>query len=263
MKPADFAARYGPWALVTGASDGIGEAMARELTARGLSLVLCARRAPRLDALGAELSRRHGIACRSVALDLADPAQQHRLHEACAPLDIGLLVAAAGFGSAGPWLTCDVAGQASMLAVNCGAVLAQCGWLAPRLAARGHGGLMLMSSIVAFQGCPGSAHYAATKAWVQTLAEGLHAELGPLGVDVLAVAPGPVASGFGARAGMRLDGATPPAAIAAAALRALPHGGTSRPGTRARLLGWSLATAPRALRVRLMGRIMARLTMAA
>lgn len=263
MKPQDFASRYGPWALVTGASDGIGAAFARELAARGVNLVLCARRADRLDALADELRERHGIGCRSIPLDLGDPAQQRQLHEHCAALDIGLLVAAAGFGSAAPLLASDPADEATMLAVNCGAVLAQCGWLAPRLAARGRGGLVLLSSIVAFQGCPGSAHYAATKAWVQTLAEGLRAELAPAGVDVLAVAPGPVASGFGARAGMRLDGATPAAVVAAAALRSLPQGGTSRPGFMAKLLGWSLATAPRPLRVRLMGRIMAGLTMTA
>ncbi|RTL17267.1 MAG: SDR family NAD(P)-dependent oxidoreductase [Burkholderiales bacterium] len=262
MKPADFAGRYGPWAIVTGASDGLGAAFAAELAAQGLNLVLCARRAERLEALAADLRQRHGIEARCIALDLGDAALQERLHAFCEPLDIGLLVAAAGFGSAGPWLASDPAEDAAMLAVNCGAVLAQSRWLAPRLARRGRGGLLLLSSIVAFQGCPGSAHYAATKAWVQTLAEGLRAELAPAGVDVLAVAPGPVASGFGARAGMDLANATPPAVVAAAALQALPGGGTSRPGAMAKLLGWSLATAPRPLRVRLMGRIMAGLTRA-
>jgi len=259
-----FAHRFGPWALVTGASDGIGAAFATDLAARGLNLVLCARRGARLQSLAAELQERHGVECLALALDLAEPSSAQALERACAALDIGLLVAAAGFGNARPLHESDLALEAAMLSLNCGAVLHQCRWLAPRLLDRGRGGLVLMSSLVAFQGCPGAAHYGATKAWVQSLAEGLRSELAPGGVDVLAVAPGPVASGFGDRAGMDLSKAASPAVVAKATLDRLEQSarsGTLRPGRLAKLLGWSLATAPRPLRVLLMGRIMAGLTM--
>ena len=253
-----FAERYGPWALVTGASDGIGEAVARELAAMGLNLILCARRQRALQALATELSNTHGVACQVLALDLASAESAAMLESECASRDIGLLVAAAGFGSSGPLLKSDVNEEASMLAVNCGAVLRQCQWLIPRLTARGRGSLVLLSSLVAFQGCPGSAHYAATKAWVQGLAEGLRLELASSGINVLAIAPGPVASGFGRRANMSLERAASPKSIAASAVSALKQGasGTIRPGWLSKVLGWSLATAPRSLRVRIMGQIM-------
>lgn len=113
-----------------------------------------------------------------------------------------------------------------------------------------------MSSVVAFQGTPMSANYAATKAYVQSLAEALRHELRPSGVDVVASAPGPVASGFAARARLRMAHAATPEVVARATLAALGRRATVRPGGLSKLLGWSLATAPRALRVVIMGRIM-------
>jgi len=122
---------------------------------------------------------------------------------------------------------------------------------------RGRGGIVLLSSIVAFQGAPNAAHYAATKAYVQTLAEGLHAELAPRGVDVLAAAPGPVASGFGDRAGMTLRFAVEPAVIAPRILDALGRRSTTTPGLSSRLLRDGLAPLPRWARTRIMGHVMA------
>ncbi len=247
---------YGPWAVVTGASDGIGRAFAQELAAAGVHLVLVARREAQLDTVAADLRTRFGVQCRVIATDLADPLASSHMLDRTTDLDIGLLVAAAGFGSSGPLLSQLDTSEQEQVAVNCAAVLAQCMHFGRRFAARGSGGVILLSSVVAFHGTPWSANYAATKAYVQSLAEALRHEWAPRGLQVLACAPGPVGSGFGARAQLRLGRTISPTVVAQQALRALPRGGTVRPGWLSKLLGWSLATAPRALRVRIMGSIM-------
>lgn len=260
MTRPGFAETYGPWAVVTGASDGIGAALARALAAEGLSLLLVARREGRLAALAADLSARHGTACRVLACDLADPAGAAEVVAAAAGLDVGLLVAAAGFGTSGPFLEADLGEELAMLDVNCRAVLALVHPLARRLAARGRGGVVLMSSLLAFQGVPRAAGYAATKAWVQTLAEGLRPELAAHGVDVLAAAPGPVNTGFAARAGMRMGFALRPEPVAASILRALGRRGTVRPGWLSVALEASFTGLPRRWRARILGQVMRGMT---
>lgn len=254
-----FRDRYGPWAVVTGASDGIGAAVAGRLAAEGLNLLLVARRADRLAQLCEQLTGAHDIKARVLPLDLAEPDSITPLAQACEGLDIGLVVAAAGFGSSGAFAAGDRAAERQMLAVNCRAVLDLAHWAAPRLAARGRGGLILFGSIVGFQGVPGSAHYAATKAWVQTLAEGLHLELKAAQVDVLSSAPGPVHSGFAARAGLRMQQALDADTVAAATLAALGRRMTVAPGWLSKLLHLALTGLPRAIRARIMGRVMSRM----
>jgi NADP-dependent 3-hydroxy acid dehydrogenase YdfG len=122
-------------------------------------------------------------------------------------LDVGLLVAAAGFGTSGPFLDSDLTQELVMLDVNCRALLWQSLHFGRRFAERGRGGLIFLASLVGFQGTPFSANYAATKAYVQSLAEALHVEFAVRGVDVLASAPGPVQSVFAARAGMCMGAA--------------------------------------------------------
>lgn len=260
MSPLAFHERFGPWAVVTGASDGIGREFARELAARGLHLVLVARREPELQSLCRELSARHGVQCVAHAIDLSQPAGCAAITQWTQSLDVGLLVAAAGFGTSGRFIDEPIDAERNMLAVNCGAVLELAWHFGRRFSARGRGGIVLLSSIVAFQGVARSAHYAATKAWVQTFAEGLRMELAPAGVDVVAVAPGPVASGFGERAGMDLGNAMPASQVAAESLDAMGRRGLVRPGGISKLLGWSLATLPRWARVRVMSRIMGSMT---
>lgn len=259
-EPSRFRDRYGPWAVVTGASDGIGRAMAKELAAAGVNLVLVARRVDVLATLGQELAAAHGVETAVVAVDLAPSAGVGELLARTADLDVGLLVAAAGFGTAGRFLDNDLAVELDMLDVNCRAVAALGYHFGRRFVARKRGGLVFLSSLVAFQGAPRAAHYAATKAYVQTLAEGLRAELAPFGVAVVAAAPGPVQSGFAARAGLRMNQAADPRTIARGTLAALGRRGTVRPGGLAKLLGWSLATLPRWARVRVMSSIMGGMT---
>ena len=252
--------RYGPWALVTGASDGIGRAFAAHLAEAGVNLILAARRRDVLEALSAELTEQHGIDARVVAVDLGRPEGITTLLAETGTCDVGLLVASAGFGTSGSFIEGDLAPELEMIDVNCRAVAALSHTFGRRFAARGRGGMVLMSSLVAFQGVPRAANYAATKAYVQSLAEGLRVELAPRGVDVLASAPGPVNSGFAARASMTMSFAQTPGEVAGSTLAALGRQGTVRPGLLAKLLEWSLAFLPRWGRVRMMAIVMGGMT---
>jgi uncharacterized protein len=255
-----IAQRYGPWAVVTGASDGIGQAFARYLAAEGLDLVLVARREGALAALAEELKQRHGVRARVIAMDLSTRSAAHQLAAATADLDVGLLVAAAGFGTSGALLDGSLASETEMVELNCRAVMAQAWHFGPRLARRGRGGMVFMSSLLAFQGTPRAANYAATKAYVQTLAEGLRVEWAPLGVDVIAAAPGPIRTGFAARAGLQMPQALPAEVVARVTMRALGRSTTVRPGWLSKLLGWSLAALPRWGQVRVITQVMKGMT---
>jgi len=257
---ASWRGRYGTFALVTGASEGIGRAVAEELGARGLNLVLVARRQAQLEEVARAIEAQHGVSVRVLPADLADRAAVEHVLAEVAAIDIGLFVAAAGFGTSGRFLDNPAESEADMLDVNCRAVLVMTHAMAARFVARGRGGIVLLSSIVAFQGVPHAANYSATKAYVQTLAEGLGPELGPLGVDVLAVIPGPVRSGFAGRAGMRMSQAADPAEIARASIASLGRRSSVRPGRLSKLLGGSLSLLPRSGRTLVMGRIMAGMT---
>jgi short-subunit dehydrogenase len=251
-----FAARYGPWAIVTGASDGLGRAFARRLAARRINLVLVARRVAALSVLAEELQVNHAIRCVVIPMDLGDTGSVASLDAQTDHLDVGLVIAAAGFGSIGPFLDRPLKEEAEMLAVNAASVLRMAHHFGNRLAGRRSGGLVLFGSVVGFQGVPLSANYAATKAYVQSLAEALALEWDPLGVDVLSCAPGPVATGFAARAGMAMGKAADPEDLVEPCLEALGRRTTVRPGWLAKLLGYGLATLPRALRVRVMHQVM-------
>lgn len=247
---------YGPVALVTGASDGIGEAFARDLARRGYGLVLVARRRERLETLADELNSAHGVIATVIAADLGRADEVSRVIGATRDHDIGLLIAAAGFGTSGPFIDQPIEAELDMIDVNCRAAAALTHAFGRRFALRGKGGIVLMSSLVAFQGVPRAANYAATKAYVQSLAEGLRTELAPLGVDVIACAPGPIASGFAARANMVMSMSDPPSAVARETIDKLGRKGVVRPGRLAKLLEAAFTGVPRWGRVRIMTKVM-------
>ena len=254
-----FRARYGPWALITGASDGIGKSLANKVARRGLNVVLVARNTERLHAIARELRAAHNVETEVIATDLAQPAAVDRLADEVRDIDVGLVVLAAGFGTSGRLTELALATEREMLAVNVTAVASLAQTFARRLASRGRGGMMLFGSILGWQGVPGQVGYAATKAYVQVFAEGLHAELRPCGVDVLSVAPGPVHTGFGARAGLTMKSATTPDVVAKAAIAALGRRTTVVPGLRGKFLTSALALLPRGFRTRILGGVMHRM----
>lgn len=250
--------QYGEWAVVSGASDGIGRELARELAARGLSLVLVARGEGALRALAEELATAHGIDTEVVATDLSKGVEE--VIAAAEGKDVGLLVAAAGFGTSGRFVDGSLDDELAMVDVNCRSVCALAHHFGRRFAAQRRGGIVLMSSLLAFQGVPRAANYAATKAYVQSLAEGLHVELAPFGVAVLACAPGPIHSGFAARARMTMGLAQRARAVARPTLAALGKRTTVRPGWLSKLLEASLMFLGRWLRVRVMSLVMSQMT---
>ena len=263
MSPAKiekFRAHYGKWAVVTGASSGIGRAIAVELAEMRMNLFLVARRQSELRQLANELTSRYQVEVTVLAADLSDPRAVGELQELTSKLEVGLFVAAAGFGTSGKFLDAKIEEEINMLSVNCRAVLELSHYFGRRFAHKGHGGIVLFGSLVGFQGAPNAGHYAATKAYVQTLAEALHVELAPHGVDVLSSAPGPVNSGFGARARMQMSAAESPQTVARGTLAALGHTMTVAPGFLSKFLTVSLMTAPRSLRTRIMGLIMGGMT---
>jgi uncharacterized protein len=185
-----FKNRYGPVALVTGASSGIGCAFAEKLASRGFDLVLSARRTGRMEDLAAKLEAAHGTKSRLCESDLSQPDAAAKLLAATEGEDIGLVVSNAGFNIRGWFETTDAAEMARMLTVNCHAPMQLAHGFLPRLKARGKGGLIFTSSVEGFIGCPFSTAYSATKALVIALGEGLYGELAGTGVDVLTLCPG-------------------------------------------------------------------------
>lgn len=222
-----FAQKYGPWAVVAGASEGIGAAFATALAERGCSVVLVARRAEPL----AELAARLPTPTLQVPADLSTREGLDAVAAATEGHEVGLLVCNAAFAPMGPLLDTDPADLQAALDVNCRAPLLLARRYLPEMAGRGHGGVILMSSLAGMQGTPGLAGYAATKAFGAVLAEGLWAELRPRGVDVLACVAGAVSTpGYQASMARPAPGTVTPEAVAAAALGALGRGPRVVPG---------------------------------
>ena len=204
-----FLKRYGPWALVAGASEGIGEAFARELARRGLNLVLVARRSEPLEAAAREIAGAAKVEVRCLPLDLAREDAAAVLEKELADLDVGLVVYNAALAPAGTFLEIPLEEQLASIDVNVRGPLGMAHRFGQRMAARGSGGIVLLSSLTAFQGSPYVATYGATKSFLLTLAEGIWFELAPRGVDVLAVCAGATRTAAlpEARAGARSRGA--------------------------------------------------------
>lgn len=193
----------GKWALVTGASAGIGEALALDLAAAGAHLVLTARRADRLEALAARVRSEYGVEARILAADLAAPAAPQQLFDATegAGTPIDILVNNAGYGYMGEFRKADVAWERSMVDLNCAAVVHMTHLFLPKMLERRQGYIMIVASMAAFQPVPYMATYAATKAFDHMLAVGLSAEVKRFGVKVSSLCPGPTESEFGKVAG--------------------------------------------------------------
>jgi len=220
-----FAERYGPWALVAGASEGIGAAFARELSARGVGVVLVARRPEPLAALQLPGPRME------ISADLATLDGLEAVFEATRELEIGLVVANAALSPIGPFSTSDPAELVRAIDLNCRAPMLLARRFLPEMTGRRRGGFVVMSSLAGAQGSPGISVYAGTKAFGAVFAEGLWAEMRPSGVDVLACVAGAVSTpGLATASAKAAPGTVEPAQVVAAALGALGKRPRTVPG---------------------------------
>jgi short-subunit dehydrogenase len=187
----------GKWAVVTGASAGIGAALARDLADRGAKLILTARRKERLEALAAELSA-SGTEVRIVLADLAKPEGPKAVYDATvgAGLAVDILINNAGLGQYGNFVSCDLDHELSQIRVNCEAVVHLSRLFLPPMVKRGRGWMLVVSSTASFQPVPFLSTYAATKAFDRFFSLGLAEELAPAGIRVTALCPGPTESEF-------------------------------------------------------------------
>ena len=191
---ADFRNR---WALVTGASSGIGAALARELAARGAKLILTARRRDRLEALAAELAAK-GADTRILLADLNDPDAPQQIYEAteAAGLTVDILVNNAGLGQYGAFYASPIEQELSQVRVNCEAVVRLTRLFVPQMVKRRRGWMLVVASTASFQPIPYMTTYAATKVFDRFFAQALAAEVARFGVTVTALCPGPTDSEF-------------------------------------------------------------------
>ncbi len=194
MPNTDFADRYGPWAVVAGASMGIGAALSHEAARRGLNVVLVARGKEQLETTAADVAQRHGVEVVTVAADLALPNIGEVLAEATAKLDVGLLVYNAAVAPNDHFIDGDLDLHLLSIDVNCRTPTILCHHFGKRLASRGRGGIVMISSMGGTQGAVNFSTYNAGKAFEWILTESLWTELADRGVDAVNVFVGATSS---------------------------------------------------------------------
>ena len=181
-----FAGKYGPWALVAGASDGVGAAFAEGLAERGVNVVLVARRQAKLDEVAAGIADRTGAQTRTLAVDLAEHDATATIAAATDDLDIGFLVYCAGADpNFEPFLANPIATAEAMVHRNCVVPMQLCHHFAPAMVERGRGGIVIFGSGAGLAGGPNMVAYGATKAFDMVFAEALWSELHDKGIDVI------------------------------------------------------------------------------
>ena len=262
MPPFDFATTT---SLVTGASSGLGEEFAHQLAARGSDLVLVARSADRLAAVADELRARHGVTVTTWTADLSLAEEVGRVAAAAAATEVDVLVNNAGFGTYGAFTSLDPGREHAEMMVNAVAAVDLAHAVLPAMVARRRGGIITVASSIAFQPGPGQAVYGATKAFALAFSEALWAETRGSGVRILALCPGPVATGFFASLGDQAATSSviyrrtaEPAEIVNAALRGFDHDAmTVIPGLRTRILAQGYRFLPRTVIARMSGRLLA------
>lgn len=200
---------YGKWALITGASSGIGECFAATLASKGLNLVLIAHNEDRLRGVAGNLSMEHGITCRVIATDLTEESAVEMITHQTSDLEIGLLINCAGYALTGSFLENTAEVQLRLNKINSSVPMLLCHSFGKKMVVRGKGGIINVSSVSGMMPLPGWAVYAASKAFLLSFSQALWHELKPSGVDVLALCPGATKTSFHLKSGIRQAGLNP------------------------------------------------------
>jgi uncharacterized protein len=232
--------RYGDWALVTGASSGIGKALTKQLAAQGYSIVAVARGAGPLDQLAGELRVAHGVEVRVLAADLSSHAGIEAVIDGVEDLDIAVLVPCAAIETSGYFVDTPADTHARLLEMDCYGPMRLTHHFGAAMAERGRGAILLVSSLSGWMAQPYMAHYGAAKAYILGLGEGLHHEMKDKGVHVSVLSPGPTDTPMAASTGIDFASmgmaVMRPDDVAAAGLAALGRSAHAVPGFRNKLM---------------------------
>ena len=250
----DFCNLYGPWALITGASSGIGEAFAHAIAARGVNVILLARREEELYRVRADVVAKYDVKCEMLVVDLAVASFIDQVEAFLGDRELGLVVSNAGYNPIGSFEDIDREAVLRILDVNDRAPLLLAQSFLPGLAKRGRGGFLIVGSIEGFNGTPWSAVYSASKAFVQSLGEALWGEYRKRGVDVLVLSPGATDTPILRAREVEVPGVMTPAAVAEYGLKHLGNGPCAIPGLSNRLILAVLKFMPRKLVSMAMGK---------
>lgn len=228
--------RYGQWALVTGGTSGIGEAIAQQLAQQGLHLVLVARDAARLQNKAEKISAAYGVQVRTVAADLTEPAGLDAVLAATRDVEIGMLVPCAAIETRGYFVENPADAERAMVQMNVTAPMVMTQHFGAQMARRGKGAILFVSSLSGWMPQPYMAHYGACKAYVLALGAGLHHEMKDKGVDVSVLSPGPTDTPMAAATGIDFAAMgmsiMTPQSVAACGLAALGKRPNAVPGPR-------------------------------
>ena len=255
---SSFKEKYGPWALVTGASSGLGSTFARQLATKGLNLVLVARREDRLHALADELKRAGSIETRVVSADLSRDDFLPRIAQVTEGLDVNLLVNNAGHTLTADFLTNELNAELGMLHLNSRAPLILTHHYGKLMQSRGRGGIIFLASVVGLTGVPSWSNYAATKGHSLLFAEGLGEELKNDSVEVLVVSPAFIRTEFMELSAFGRILSLEPDTVATAALRSLGKKRVVTPGLLHKLIAFSTRLQPRFLNRKIFGAVVSR-----
>lgn len=249
--------KYGDWALVTGASSGIGFEFSKSLAIQGFNLILVARRSELLFTYASEFKKLYNIDVRVVAIDLTEPNAVRSLYDEVSYLDIGLIIPSAGVDEMGEFLTREYADLERMIKLNVNVPTELVHMFGSKLSSRKRSGVILVSSLFGYQGIPLFSTYAATKAYILMLGEALNVELRKKGIDVLVLSPGLTDTPFAHSLEMNLSllpmFAQKPKSVAITGLRNLGRAATVVPGMLNKFYAWENRLLPRSWPVKLFG----------
>ena len=248
---------YRNWALITGASSGIGQAFAQALAKENFNLVLVARRKALLEEQASALRSEFSIQTRIIESDLCRTDSVKNLYDACSDLDIGLVIPSAGIDEMGQFADKNFADLQRMIHLNVTVPTELAHRFSRKMQHRQQAGIILVSSLFAYQGIPNFATYAATKSYILTLGEALHAEMKKLGIDVLVLSPGLTNTPFSQ--GMEINFrrlpmiAQQPDAVARTGLRNIGRSMSVVSGLLNKFYAWENRLIPRSWPVNLFG----------
>ncbi len=245
-----FKEKYGDWALITGASSGIGKCFAETLAPMGFNLILVARSEKKLNHISIELSSSHSIKCRVIVADLTKEKSVNHIIEQTQDINIGLLINNAGYSLTGDFIADTQNSQTDLMKINSLIPMQLCHWFGQKMQVKGKGGIINVSSVSGIMPLPNWTTYSASKSFLKSFSESLWYELKPKGIDIIALCPGATKTNFHKTAKVNSNGLLPKK-IVEAGIKKLGKTPSVIVGTSNKFLVFIMSILPLKMKIRL------------